>query len=195
MNKQQGIVLWFFFPRRDCIALLDQQDGRIDAIVRKRTMHRGALISYYPQQHYGRYMIDTVMIEDLPLQAARDDILFLHHILELCYQCIPVGSNVDGIFELLMLLYQPGVNSWTVQRKKIFVLQLLMTLGIYPSALHVTYPSIHDLMRLSVDTIGTHSLDLENEKLLDQWLYYCVAEHADIDSLKTVHFLIKNRAA
>ena len=79
------------------------------------------------------YIIDDMNIHETPMALARHDILFLHHVLELCCQLIPVNSCVDGIFDLLMHLYSTQIYTGSVQYKKIFLLKLLTRLGIYPS--------------------------------------------------------------
>ena len=121
--------------------------------------------------------------------------MFLHHVLELCYVFIPIGSCVKGIFDLLCLLYKPKKYIQTNQHKKIFLFKLLTTLGIYASDDLVRASCFEPLQTMSIDTLDNYSLDLASEKALDNWLCHCIVEYAGIDSLKTIHFLIKNRVA
>ncbi len=46
---------------------------------------------------------------------------------------------------------------------------------------------------MSIDSMCDEPLDLESEKELDMWLYYCITEHVRMDSLRTIHFLSKSR--
>ncbi len=131
----------------------------------------------------------------MPLLLAREDILFLHHVLELCYVLIPIGSCVKGIFDLLYQLYTSKKNIHTKQYKKIFLFKLLTTLGIYASDDLVRASCFTSLHTMSIDTLDNYSLDLASEKALDNWLCHCIVEYAGVNSLKTIHFLIKNRVA
>lgn len=193
--RHYGIILHRFFPKKNKIAVLDSVLGRIDGIVRHDGTMLGALMSYEIEHKSSAYFLQNLQIEDLPLALARMDILFVHHLLELCYYFMPVGSCVVGIFELLQVLYMPQVKDFSTQSKKIILFKLLATLGVHASV-HVQDTDLFDqLMHMSIDTIGCAALDLKNEKKLDMWLLYCMVEYADIDALKTIQFLVKSRVA
>jgi len=195
MTRHYGIVLHRFFPQKNKIALLDNVLGRIDGIIRYDTTMLGALISYEVEHKNTAYFVQRICTEDAPLALARTDILFVHHVLELCYHFIPIGSCVDGIFELLQVLYMPYASDFSTQSKKIFLFKLLATLGIHASVQVYAVDLFDRLILMSIDTIGYEQLDLESEKKLDTWLLYCMSEYANIDALKTMQFLIKSRVA
>lgn len=195
VTDHTGIVLHSFFPKRHKIALLDDKVGRIDSVIYKQVGAPSAVLSYRLVRQRGAYMLEDVQVEYMPLALAREDILFLHHIIELCYKFIPVGSCVRGIFDLFTHLYALEISSLTRQYKKFFLFCLLSTLGIQPSSQPIRPSKYARLLQMSIDTKLSESLDLESEKELDRWLEYCIAEYAEADALKTVYFLIKNRVA
>lgn len=190
--RHYGIVLHRFFPKKYTIALLDSQLGRIDAVVRYDTAMLGALISYEIEYKRTTYFIQAVRIEDAPLALAQSDILFLHHVLELCYHFMPVGSCVADMFELVQFIYKPVQHNMFI--KKIFLFKLLYTLGMSAPEEH-EHGFFEYLATVSIDTLDAEQLDLTYEKKLDRWLLYCVAEYTDIQALKTIHFLVKSRVA
>ena len=140
------------------------------------------------------YIVDDMNIHEMPMALARQDILFLHHVLELCCQLIPVNSCVNGIFDLLMDLYSTHMYTSSIQYKKLFLFKLLTILGIYPYTQKMQGPIFDRLVRMPIDSVCDETLDLESEKELDIWLHQCITEHVRVNSLKTIHFLIKNRA-
>src|SRR3990167_5743477 len=88
------------------IALLDHSAGRVDGIIASPLVRVGSMIEYRVDKHKGtlRY-IKYHTIVGVPLSIARVDILFWHHVLELCYYFVPLGSFTQQLFELLEFLY------------------------------------------------------------------------------------------
>ncbi len=88
MEQNIGIILNHSSARTGQIALLDKQYGRVDGIVYSNKIVIGALVHYRMQPKRAVYFIDDMNIQEMPMQLARQDILFLHHVLELCCQLI-----------------------------------------------------------------------------------------------------------
>ncbi len=193
MEQNIGIILNHFFSRTGKIALLDKKHGRVDGIVYSKQVVVGALVHYNMRPKRAIFIIDDMNIQEMPMHLARQDILFLHHVLELCYQLIPINSCVDGIFDLLMHLYSTRVYEASSQYKKLFLFKLLTTLGIYTSVEKMSRSTFDMLISMPIDSMCDETLNLESEKELDIWLYYCITEHVRTDLLKTIHFLSKNR--
>lgn len=193
MEQSIGIILSHLFSRTGKIALLDKQYGRIDGIVHSNRIVIGALVRYTMRPKHAVYIIDDINIHEMPLQLARQDILFLHHVLELCYQLIPVNSSVDGIFDLLLRLYSSHTYQSSAQYKKLFLFKLLTILGIYSCSQKMSKSTFDRLMDMPIDSMCDETLDLGSEKELDIWLYYCITEHVRMDALRTIHFLSKSR--
>lgn len=194
VEQNVGIILSHFFSRTGKIALLDKKYGRVDGVVYSNQVVLGALVHYRMRPKHAFYIVDDMNIHEMPMALARQDILFLHHVLELCCQLIPVNSCVNGVFDLLMDLYSTHMHTSSVQYKKLFLFKLLTILGIYPYTQKMQGPIFDRLVRMPIDSVCDETLDLESEKELDIWLHQCITEHVRVNSLKTIHFLIKNRA-
>jgi len=193
--RQRGIVLRSWHTKKNKVALLDMQHGRIECSTYTSINSVGLLLSYTLEQVRGKSVIADVKIEESPLYLAQEDILFLHHVLELCSTFILVGSCAQGIFPLLLKLYEPRDYIQARKYKKFFIFKLLAALGIASCHYHMRVLTLQQLHTISIDTFAEESLHLESEKDLDSWLQHTIAEYTHMDQLKTVHFLQKSRVA
>ncbi len=194
-KKNTGIVLKRPLSQKNTIALLDKKLGRIEGIFMSSNVCAGSLIQYDAQLRNNRCFINDLQLIYVPLSLAQVDLLFLHHVLEICYYFIPIGSGAAGVFDLLLFLYTVDHMWENKTLKKLFVFKLLTTLGVWPDY-HKAHTSRFDrLSTLPIDRINSKAIDLAYEQELDNWLRCCMAQHPYIDEFKTVHFLNENRAA
>lgn len=191
-----GIILRHYSYSVYKIACLDQQLGRIDLILsRQKSIMVGGLMQYTAEPKKNNYFIKSLSLIDIPLQLAQSDLLFFHHVLELIYFFVPVGTPPYELFDLLLFLYNNADQVWVQHRvlKKIFLCKLLLDIGVY-GEMHIPMLAyIRKIVQLPIDIIDPESLDLADEKMIDQWLQQCVETHPAISNFKTVHFLTKNR--
>ncbi len=192
-DTHTGIVLKRLKTSNHRIALIDKKLGRIEGVILHQDLCAGMLMHYHLQSRTHCYFINHVQLLHLPLSLAQVDLLFLHHVLELCYYFAPVGSCVAGVFDLLAFLYTVNYLWSYTLFKKVFLFKLLTTIGVWPDYYVKHTRRIQQLHILPIDRINTEDIDLACEKELDQWLWCCVAQHPYIDEFKTVHFLSKNR--
>ncbi len=188
MQPRIAIVLKQISPYK--VALFDKQEGRLDGIV-PRSLHLGSMVEYHPERSRGTTVfISDLQLLDLPFHLGRSDILFWHHILELCFYCMPVGSRSPELFELLLFLYTMDIwGCWNAQSKKLYLCKLLITIGWYHEVRALSVATLQYIRALPVDHIHEVKLDEESEKRVDEWLRVCVAEHPAIGKFKTMHFL------
>ena len=189
MASKNAIVLKQISPHK--IALLDREQGRIDGISFKPPL-LGALIEYrVDRERADTLFIGGCSILDLPFFLARSDILFWHHVLELCYHFVPIGSHVPELFELLLFLYTVEKGSfWGIQAKKLYLFKLLSMIGLQPEL-----PKIPEIQRckfvgMPLEKITNERLEKASEKMIDEWLRVCVSEHPAIEQFNTMHFLV-----
>jgi hypothetical protein len=190
---QTGIVLKKYATNK--IALLDKELGRINVNTDPKSSVPavGALINYTLNEHNGYYFLKAVDLIDIPLELAREDILFFHHALELSYYCLSVGVVNEAVFTLLLTLYMRKVSQWRISLKKVFLFKLLAGLGWHPE--HSTMPgeSLSRMLRTSIDKIIDESIDLDCHQDVHNWLRFCISEHPYVNSFKTTLFLNKSR--
>ncbi len=188
MYDQTGIVLKQISQHK--VALLNDIVGRVDAVAIKAP-HLGALIQYRVEREKGSLLfLNHVSIVDLPFFLGSSDILFWHHVLELSYYFMPVGSYAAELFELLSFLYTVEKKScWGAHAKKLYLFKLLSSIGIQAEIPTLPSATVHRFMALKPEHMSHEVLDEKSEKILDQWLRVCVAEHPAIEQFKTMHFL------
>ncbi len=193
-NKSTGIILKQPLSQKNTVALLDKRFGRIEGIFMSSDVCAGSLMQYDARLHNNRYFINDLQLIYIPLSLAQVDLLFLHHVLEICYYFIPIGSGVAGVFDLLLFLYTVDHMWKNKTLKKIFVFKLLTTLGVWPDYHNVYTSRFDQLSALPIDRINGEAIDLACEQELDDWLRCCMAQHPCIDEFQTVNFLNENRA-
>ena len=106
MEKKTGIILKTFFPKKMKMVLLDYDLGKIEGVPSTDNFSCGSMLAYDVQAKGNLYFLHAIELLDMPLMLARNDILFLHHALELCYFCVPFGKQAPEIFFLMRYLYQ-----------------------------------------------------------------------------------------
>ncbi len=189
MEKKSGIILKTFFPKKMKMVVLDQQLGKIEGVPPSDQFAVGSLLSYHAQQRGTVYFLHEINLIDMPLSLAKEDILFLHHVLEICYFCAPFGSNVPEIFHAVMQLYQERPTAYVHEFKIAFLFKLLILLGMHPDEPRFEDPFYYYLARESIDTIMDKSIHLDTKQALHEWVRRCIAIHPLIHVFKTVHFL------
>src|SRR5437773_7887877 len=105
MINSVGIVLRRSVEAWYKIFLVDKKYGRINSFVNTPRVCVGSAIAYDVNSSGGNFFISNVECLYAPIDLAAVDLLFLHHVVELLYYFAPVGSSVDGIFDLLAFLY------------------------------------------------------------------------------------------
>lgn len=191
MGKNSGIVLK---KRINQLVVLDSQMGKVGFVSTNENICVGALICYQrvPRKHLLISDIETVIV---PIGLAQDDILFLHHVLEVSFYFLSNESPAPEVFYLIQFLYTYKMRPLPLLFKKVFMAKLLLVCGEYQEdkVFHATYFQM--LISESVDIIVNRGLNLEFERCLDEWLLKCISRHPKIEQFKTVYFLAESRIA
>lgn len=184
-----GIVLKKLSTHK--VAILDAQRGRLDGIIMK-PICIGSLVDYGIEKERGTIVyISDCTITDLPFSLARHDLLFWHHVLELCFYFVPLGSYTPQLFELCTFLYTVDTDtSWLTRSKKLYLFKLLTTIGMYPRLPQLSPATLDHFIRLPLSAMVHEILDEQHEKKLDEWLRVCMSDHPAVMHFKTIHYLL-----
>ena len=171
---QSGIVLKNFAPKKQKFLILDRDLGPIEAACPpaiESKLCRGAVVSYdlIAQKHIS--LLGSVDILDIPFAWAREDILFLHHLLELLCYFLPARQEARPLFELMTQLYQAPVMPKKLH-KKLVIARCFLLLGVC-NPVPDQYPDFE-----------------HRESELDAWLLACIAEHPQAGYLQTLKFYV-----
>ena len=193
--QRTGIVIKQFHSMHK-VALFDSQEGRFDAVI-KKPMHVGSMIEYSISRRSGTMVyLDSYSLIDLPFDLAKDDLLFWHHVLELCYYFVPLGSYTPNLFELCSFLYTIDIHApLSAHSKKLYLFKLLTIIGLYPRLPQLSLAKMHYFMALDLHAIAREIVDAQHEQLLDDWLRLCVAQHPAVAKFNTVHYLLAKQGA
>jgi hypothetical protein len=187
MKTYTGIVLKHFAPYKHKVALLDRSLGHIIGILTHERLSVGTVLSYTIQVSQGRYFIKDVELVEMPLRLASQDMLFLHHILELCHYFIPEGVHAERVYDLLIFIFNRAMI--TNKQKKIFLCLLYVLLGLYAHDEFFYNSYMYELEQQPLHDMIDKDIDINIEKNISRWLYQCISMHIDVQKLKTVHFL------
>lgn len=192
-KKHTGIVVKRYFPLKQKIVLLDDTLGKITCVPPHDRISLGTLLSYELQERSPMSFIYDVELIAMPLDGLDLDILFVHHVLEVCYYFIPDQSPASEIFEIMMLLFtkQPCIRHPLF--KKIFLFKLFALLGIYPDNTVRVDALVHRLLAEPLEMLMRSDVTYELEQRLTKWLRDCMIMHPCIEYFKTVHFLDESR--
>jgi len=187
-----GFILKRYTTKNNKASMLDKQLGRIEGIFVSDMINVGSLLQYTARSCTSGFFLTNIQIVHVPLLLARIDLLFLHHVFELCYYFAPIGSSVVGIFDLLMFLYAVEQEWENRLLKKIFLFKLLTTLGMYAECDSICKVCFHYLITTPIDKLNSELIDLNCKQKLNRWLQFCVGQHPAINKFRTVHFLNEN---
>ncbi len=193
MKIRVGIILKKYFPQKRKLVMLDKELGKIECIPTSEDLCCGILLYYHLQQQpNGVLFMKDVERIGLPLFLAQHDLLFFHHVLELCYYYVVSHTDSTELFRLLSFLYQPEDMMLSYKDKRLFLVKFFMLLGFYPEDKKFQRSSFYHIGLTSIDILVKQDLDLGIEKELDAWLRGCVSSHP-IEKFKTMHFLDESR--
>lgn len=188
-NKRNGIILKTFFPKKMKMVVLDEHLGKIEAVPPSENYTPGSLISYYAHARGQIYFLHSIELLDMPLALAKDDILFLHHVIEIVYFSSPFATSVPEVFGMIYQLYELKRNAYSDDFKIVYLFKLLVALGMHPEESRFQDAHYYLLARESIDTIINMSIHLDIKRALHEWVRACVLVHPLVHVFKTMHFL------
>jgi len=197
-TETYGIVLRSYLPLKKSCLVFDRINGVMRGIVAAHgrfspahAITHGALLNYRPVSRGGRVFLEDVAIHQVPAPWVTEDILFLHHVLEMSTTFLLEHFPDRSVLDLLLELYRPlppqvDEALW----KAVFLGKLFITMGVYPEDETSIY--MGKVLRL-ISTLGDTRLTNDQcehwRMVLAEWLKRCLVQHADGNTFKTAHFL------
>lgn len=171
------------------IVVLDAEAGKIRCLPDGMPLCVGDLLTYYVTKKRQLLTLCALDRIALPLTLAHTELLFFHHVLEICNYCILPGMSMPGVFSLLEALYKTPVQQVNVTFKKCFLAKLFVLLGMYPEGPLGRHASFYTLIALPLDSIPNEAMLDDIGDRLHVWLRSCVLEHPQMQNFNTIHFL------
>ncbi|HVX00628.1 MAG TPA: hypothetical protein VHA52_09380, partial [Candidatus Babeliaceae bacterium] len=192
ITMQRGIVLRSYGHENKKVAILDEELGHVEAFFSCASAPHGSLLTYMLNATTSRkYRILQPNIIMLPQDWARLDIIFLHHMLELCSKFLPFNSKNSAVFLLLSQWYTlTGPFCYTESFKKLFIAKFFLFIGWLPEPKQ-DQVMLMNLISSPIDIMFEGELDRYSIAQLDIWLEACIGLHPLAHCLKTVPFFLK----
>ncbi len=194
-SLHEGIILRSYLPKKQKLTVLDSKLGKIECIPNNckslYSLSNGSLISYFPKiwkENY--YNIIDIEVLQMPFYWGQSNLLFFHHVLELCDYFLPFEDKTSNdIFDLIILLYASPEKVKSVLSKKLFLCAFFKKLEIYPDDVD-SYDSV--ILNLISDFLHSSLSDKYEMSVntdLRRWLFGCVNAHPKAHRLRTIEFL------
>lgn len=189
--KEKGIVLKKYLPKKNKLCIFDYSLGKIFCITGIKNafdkIAAGFLVEYSRTAYNMLYSVESLEIINAPFIIAKNDIFFLHHVLELCYYFIPENCSSKQIFDLIYFLLNFAQISEYPLYKKIFLMRLFAYIGMYPQDERLQSSCVYQLLYGPLDTAhDSLILSKDEHKALNYWLLDCINIHPQRNQFKTI---------
>jgi len=176
------------------IALLDKIHGRFDALLTTH-MHsicNGAILRYSFATPVG-VIPRLINVEQLqaPFVWAQEGLEFIHHLLEICRYCIPIGTTAPEVIDILItVIYRIMPETFTDRLKKVIILKILISIGIISDQINIYYTHVELCLTTPLDKIESLA-DQVDEDILQEVILSCLQAYLPINQLRTMTALLK----
>lgn len=188
MKTGCGIVLQKLFPQHFALCIFDRHEGKQIMVPPSENVCLGALIEYQINNSGKSLRIHNLTPLALPEVTNTADLLFVHHVLEICYYLLPLDYKSADVFDLLILMYEKPPLLATRLGPIIFIIKLLALLGIYPHEGTLSQ-QIKQIISTPIDKLASDTIHLEFEQELYAWAHAGIAGNSCVKHFKTLSFL------
>lgn len=194
LENNFGLVLRIHDAIGYKISLLDKVHGRFDALLSRkvRSLCNGAIVRYSFEMPTG-ILPRLSNIEQLhaPFAWVHEGLAFIHHLLEICLHCIPVGAVAPEVVDILvMVIYKIVPQNCTQRLKKIIILKMLISIGIISDQINIYYTHIELCLTTPLDNIES-LIDQVDEDILQEVILSCLQAYMPINRLRTMTALLE----
>lgn len=198
LADHKGIIVRVLYPLSNKIIVFDEKLGKIECIVSKRErihmLMQGALIEYSLVPWRSIYRMMFVEQCALPMAWVKDDILFMHQLLELIIFFAPFNSPLPSLFESYLFLYHAEyAPDDVIFFKKLFLCRFFALLGIVPEEELYFNALFFSLISGSIGSMLNAQSGDRLERIIHEWLYGCISTHPYAFQLKTVKYIMHGR--
>lgn len=183
--------------KKNSFSILDNQLGRIECIAGKNIYYKaiinGAIINYEINKWKSLFILQNIELLSTPCAKNFNDILFLHHILEICIFFIPINDNtkVQDVFNIIKKAYIEIENNSPILNKALLVKELFIVLEIHPDeqANEQIFKNSQFLFLISSNIDNNLSLEekinYSHVNSLKLWLNACIKTHPFAHKINT----------
>lgn len=188
-TRRLAVVLSTFDGFHQRVVLLDKTLGKVVCFIPDKRLSVGTLIEYQLVQKRRYCTAHMINIIRMPFALAQTDILFLHHVLELCNHFLQEGMPAQNVFELVLFLYEKSdflIGSFS---KKLYISKLFVLFGIYPEKPYIETVYWQQVLACSIQDLLERCLKMPIEQELTIWIRSCVHMHPLSHTFKTLSYI------
>jgi hypothetical protein len=177
--ESQAIIVRITGNRRSRIIMLDEKEGMIELLnYQSHRLQVGYCLEYQTVTKNSSIYLKDYTITHSPHYLITTNIFFLHHLFELFYYFVPIGSCTQYLFLFLKELYAYNEKTGTMNNdhKRFFLIKFFYLIGIQEQDQHLQ-ALLHDLASIPIDRFNNKILDLPERKKIDFWLQLCIQSH------------------
>jgi len=191
-TRSRGIIIRKHFPHRVHISVIDELYGHLSVIPASwqwsSYASAGSIVAYELLEENGSYFVKHVELLMVPSYHDELILLFTHHLLEICYFCLPVQGGKTECFDLIwQIIHSLDQLASCAGLQKLLLAKLLFMIGQYPS--DIDQLSISSFLHKPYEQLLQLTLTHEYKKELEIFIYQCIKFHPYGRLLKTVNFL------
>lgn len=194
MKHHIGIILKNHMPKKHKLSIVDKTLGKIESIVSDISLfprlRHGSVIQYYPRSQSTMYKLSDIELMFVPFKSARENIFFLHHVLELCYHFFPQGYADINFFETVMFLLHNDLEH--SEHKLLFLFRIFVMVGGVSESQERGYAELHHLVVGPLKELTQKRVSAVECEKIQQVVFDCVAQHPYASEFKTRAFLIES---
>ncbi len=205
-NQDVAYVLKRFFPLRQKVALLTSSLGRVNVVLKQNDLCArlwpGMVVSCNLSREGSFWLASHVVIHSVPMHQSHNDMVWLHHMLELCYYFLPLESPAADAFFCLekscCLICHSSIVDDKLQMivKKLCVIKFLSLIGFYRQEDIQEYLALfQELSDLFIDFTNEQKVNFLKQRLvvlkinsMDEWILNCLKSHPMFRVFKTTAF-------
>ncbi len=188
-NPHYGVVIKKFSHADNYFQVFDKTLGAIGIYCYAKTPHEGTMMQYQMSKNSRGYRIKQYDIITYPPITSPQQLLFLHHVLEICYFFIPVNSSCTRIFPLLDALYTCPFQYAHKKNQLLYILKLIVTIGIHDQYTTPSLPLDYStILYTPLDQLIHLELSYNDLLEIHHWLYFCFKRHPYVKYFKTIIF-------
>ncbi len=178
--ESQAIIVRILGNKGSRIIMLDKKEGMIELLsYQSHRLQVGYMLEYQTVLKQNSTHLKEYTITRLPDYLITTNIFFLHHIFELLYYFVPIGSCTQYLFLFLNELYAYNEKHGTLNNdhKRFFLIRLFYLIGIYEQEDQEFQNLLQSLILIPIDRFNNKTLDLPERKKIDFWLHLCIESH------------------
>jgi len=168
IKREIAFVLKRFLPNKQKTSVLARTQGKINLVIKKKDvcskLWPGMIICFLAQEQTHNHLCDDVEIIKTPTFQSKEDLQWLHHLLELCYFFTPLHNPHEELFNYLYN-YLTIVENKALFKNNIKLLQKLSIIHILHSTGFYKEGFKLDNFFKSVSTLFAHK---EKERCLKE---------------------------